>query len=90
MNTKAFFGVAAAAVLTLAGCASSSDTRPTAAVTGPPIPDCPTGTASLRAETSPNCAGIGRTYSSKDLNRNGATSVGDAMRQLDPSITVHQ
>jgi hypothetical protein len=89
MNTKAFFGVAAAAVLTLAGCASTSDTQPTAAVTGP-IPDCPTSTASLRPVTSPNCAGVGRSYSSKDLNRNGATSVGDAMRQLDPSITVHQ
>jgi hypothetical protein len=89
MNTKAFFGIAAAAVLALAGCASSSDTKPTAAVTGP-MPDCSSSTASLRAATTPNCAGVGRSYSSKELNRNGATSIGDAMRQLDPAITVHQ
>jgi hypothetical protein len=88
MNTKAFFGIAAA-VLTLAGCASSSDTKPTAAVTGP-MPDCPISAANLRPATTPNCVGVGRSYSSKELNRNGATSIGDAMRQLDPSITVHQ
>jgi hypothetical protein len=89
MNSKTFFGVAAAAVLTLAGCASTSGTKPTAAVTGP-NPDCRTSTAGLRPVTTPNCAGVGRSYSSEDINRNGATSLGDAMRQLDPSITVHK
>jgi hypothetical protein len=89
MNTKTLFGVAAAAVLTLAGCASTSGTKPTAAVTAQNL-DCPTSTASRIPTTIPNCAAIGRSYSSEDLERTGATSAGGAMRRLDPSLTVHQ
>jgi hypothetical protein len=89
MNTKTSFGVAAAAVLILAGCATTSDMKPTAAITDQNF-NCLTGTAGRIPTTSPSCAGIGRSYSSEDINRNGATSIGQAMRQLDPAITVHQ
>jgi hypothetical protein len=87
MNTKTFFGVAAAAVLTLAGCASTSAPKPTATVADQ-NPDCLTGTASRIPATSPNCIASGRSYSSEDIRRTGATSVGGAMRLLDPSVTV--
>jgi hypothetical protein len=87
--TKTFFGVAAAAALFLAGCASTSGTKPTAAVTGQ-NPDCLTSTASRIPVTSPECSAIGRSYSSEDIGRTGATSPGGALRLLDPSLTVHQ
>jgi hypothetical protein len=87
--TKTFFGVVAAAVLSLAGCASTGGTKPTAAITDQNF-NCLTGTAGRIPTTSPSCAGIGRSYSSEDINRNGATTIGQAMRQLDPAITVHQ
>lgn len=88
MNTKTFFGVAAAAVLTLAGCASASGTKPRATVTQ--NPDCLTSTVSRIPVTSPDCAPVGRSYSSEDIERTGASSPGEALRLLDPSITVHQ
>jgi hypothetical protein len=37
-----------------------------------------------------NCSEIGRSYSSEDINRTGSTTAGDALRLLDPSITVHR
>jgi hypothetical protein len=33
--------------------------------------------------------GPGRYYTSEDMRRTGATTVGQALRLLDPSITVH-
>ena len=42
--TKTFFGVVAAAVLSLAGCASTGGTKPTAAITDQNF-NCLTGTA---------------------------------------------
>jgi hypothetical protein len=35
------------------------------------------------------CRGTGRSYTSEDLKRTGATTVGGALPLLDPSITVH-
>ncbi|MDB6086308.1 MAG: hypothetical protein JWN43_4189 [Gammaproteobacteria bacterium] len=36
------------------------------------------------------CSGFGRSYSSEDIRRTGATTVGEALPLLDPSITVHR
>jgi hypothetical protein len=36
------------------------------------------------------CSEIGRSYSSEDINRTGSTTPGEALRLLDPSITVHR
>jgi hypothetical protein len=90
MNTKTFFGVAAvAAVLTLAGCASTSGTKPTAAVVDHNS-GCLTSTASRIPVTSADCTAIGRSYSSEDIERTGATSAAGALRLLDPGLSVHQ
>jgi hypothetical protein len=35
------------------------------------------------------CAGLGRTYSGEDIQHTGATDVGQALRLLDPSVTVN-
>ncbi|HWJ34977.1 MAG TPA: hypothetical protein VNR70_06910 [Steroidobacteraceae bacterium] len=36
------------------------------------------------------CVGFGRSYSSDDIMRTGATSLGEALPLLDPSFTVHR
>jgi hypothetical protein len=89
MNTKTLSGIAAAAVLSLAGCASTSGTKPTAAVTEQ-NPNCLTSTASRIPVSSPDCSAFGRSYSQEDIGRTGATTPGGALRLLDPSLTVHQ
>lgn len=54
--------------------------------------DCPTVTGSRippkrdsRGEC-PKIAGAGRTYDKDDIDRTGAVDLGEAIRQLDPSI----
>jgi hypothetical protein len=83
---------AIATVLILAACAAN-----TAAVkpkTAAPAvvaqnPACLTQTGSRINGTGANCSGIGRSYSSDDVSRTGATTAGEALRLLDPSISVH-
>jgi hypothetical protein len=88
MNTKRFFGVCAAAVLTLAGCASTSAPKPTATVSDQ-NPDCViSSTASRLPATTSDCSASGHSYSSEDIRRTGATTVGGAMQLLDPSATI--
>ena len=36
------------------------------------------------------CPEFGHSWSSQDIQRTGATTVGDALRLLDPTLTVHQ
>ncbi len=50
-------------------------------------PNCLTDTGSRIATKS--CRGHGRSYSSDDLDRTGQIQTADALRLLDPSITVH-
>lgn len=37
-----------------------------------------------------DCSVIGRSYSSEEMSRTGATTTGGALQLLDPSITVRQ
>jgi hypothetical protein len=42
-----------------------------------------------RIPVSPHdCAGIGRVWTDKDIKSTGATSAGEALRQLDPTVIV--
>ena len=52
-------------------------------------PACLSETGSRMAGNNANCSAIGRSYSSDDINRTGSTTVGEALRLLDPSITIH-
>ena len=52
-------------------------------------PSCLTQTGSLMS-TKGKCNSAGRSYSRDDIDRTGKTNLGDALRQLDPSITVHR
>jgi len=82
---------AIAAGLIFAGSAALADDakakpeKPTAAAAKP---SCLTQTRS-RISAKGKCRATGRSYTSDDMMRTGATTVGDALRLLDPSITVH-
>lgn len=47
------------------------------------------GTTATRLRVSPGeCAGFGSTYTKQDLERTGQVSAPDALRELDPALTV--
>ena len=51
---------------------------------------CLTETGSRISSENANCSAFGRSYSSDDIRRTGATSADEALRLMDPSITVHR
>jgi hypothetical protein len=86
-STSAIFSA-----LVLAACAATPGnvkppTATAAAVTHDP--NCPTQTGSPIAVNGKECSGIGRAYTREDIDRTGATTTEDAMRLLDPSVTIH-
>jgi hypothetical protein len=79
------------AVLVLSACAGTvGNVKPDAAKAGAAAqnPACPTQTASRIAVNDKNCL-AGRTYSSDDISRTGATTAAEALQLLDPSITTN-
>ena len=62
----------------------------TAAKAPAPPPGCVQGTGTLIPQKSAPCAAFGHSYTEEDLRKTGATSPGDALRILDPSLTVHR
>jgi hypothetical protein len=77
---------AMAAGLLLVGCTAAA-VKPQPATTGFNERACMTGT---RIASSAPCAASDRVYSDKDIQETGATTTGDALRLLDPSITVRR
>jgi hypothetical protein len=91
MRKTAF--IAAALALALAACASTPSSpgaaKSAVARTQPP-PGCVGSSAITRPPDSPQqpCAGFGSVYTKDDIDRTGATNMGDALRLLDPTLTV--
>jgi hypothetical protein len=84
---------AIAAFLVLAACAATTENvKPKAGASEAVAqnPGCLSQTGSRIPASDANCSAIGRSYSSDDINRTGSTTAGDALRLLDPSITVHR
>jgi len=79
---------AIAAGLLLVGCTGAT-VKPQPAPAALALNDraCVTGT---RIPSTEPCASAGRVYSDKDIQTTGATTTGDALRLLDPSITVRR
>jgi hypothetical protein len=75
---------ALAAGLLLIGCTTAT-VKPQPAAAARNDRGCVTGS---RIPSSEPCASFGRAYSDTDIQNTGATTVGDALRLLDPSITV--
>jgi hypothetical protein len=79
-------------VLPLAACTTPSATRepPKGAALAPaPTPGCVADTASRIPVKEGDCAGFGRTYTQQDIQRTGQPDTAQALRLLDPSLTVH-
>jgi len=72
---------------TLCGCAARPMKADDASAPGTDL-GCPTSTGS-RLSSPGHCTGFGRSYSQADIQSTGKTTVGDALGQLDPDITVH-
>ncbi|HSY44616.1 MAG TPA: hypothetical protein VK800_01060 [Steroidobacteraceae bacterium] len=78
--------VGGAMILALAACATTPPAPMTAAAQAKPPLGCVSDTAT-RLPVSPNeCAGVGSTYTKKDLDQTGRVYLQDALRDLDPAI----
>ena len=81
-----------AGILILAACAArTADVKPRAETSAAvaPNPACLTQTGSRIPGNDAHCSAIGRSYSNEDIDRTGATTAGEALRLLDPALTVH-
>ena len=79
-----------AAGLICAGCATVADhtkAKPGGYAAAAENPSCLTQTGSL-ISVEGKCRATGRSYTNDDIKGTGATSAGEALRQLDPSIIV--
>ncbi|QWP76378.1 hypothetical protein J5226_22790 [Lysobacter sp. K5869] len=66
---------------------TDAKTDPAAAQAARKDPNCLTQTGSrVQARGKSACAGYGRSYDRKDLERTGETDVGQALRKLDPRL----
>jgi outer membrane cobalamin receptor len=77
---------AIAAALLLAGCSAANlkpQPHPASASN-----DGACVTASRITSSSEPCSAAGRAYTDKDIQRTGATTAAEALRLLDPSITI--
>jgi hypothetical protein len=91
---KAYMRIAIVIVAgaTLFGCATTADNAKSkpAVSAAAQDPTCLTDTGSRVVPVPPKCRGIGQSYSSTDIDRTGQTNAADALRLLDPAITVHR
>jgi hypothetical protein len=53
-------------------------------------PSCLRDTGTRIPRKAPECSATGDSYTGEDIKGTGAISVGDALRLLDPSITIHR
>lgn len=74
-------------IVGLAACAATAPTAPPQAAASHD-PSCLKQTGSRLPVGATGCAGSGRSYSSDDINRTGATTAGAALPLLDPSLTT--
>lgn len=77
---------AVAAGLLLAGCTAAA-VKPQPAVDARNDLACVVGT---RISNTEPCGSSGRVYTDEDIRNTGATTVAEALRLLDPSITVRR
>jgi hypothetical protein len=81
-----------AVALLLGACATtaqSPQTPPTAAAKKPPA-GCVGDTATRIPVPPGECAGFGSTYTKQDLDQTGQPYAQDALRMLDPNVTVRE
>jgi len=82
---------AIASVILLAACtATTADVKPQSkTLADAQNPACLSESGS-RVPSTNGCPAFGHSYSNQDLERTGSSTVGGALRLLDPTMTVHQ
>lgn len=75
--------------LPLAACTARAPMRDAAKVPASAATGCVTQTASRIALGPNECGAFGRAYTQEDIQRTGATDPGQALRLMDPSLTIH-
>jgi hypothetical protein len=75
------------AALALGACASTSGNAPSRPLAASQAAGCVSGTGS-RIAAPGNCAEFGHTYTREDIEHTGRTTLGGALRELDPTMTV--
>jgi hypothetical protein len=80
---------AMASILILAGCATGGSAAVARNPNTNPNPACLTQTGSRIAANGKDCSLVGQSYTGEDITRTGTTQVGDALRLLDPIVTVN-
>jgi hypothetical protein len=88
---KTWIGLAATTML-IAACATTPNANTVAGANGQTAardPSCLQDTGSRIADPNQKCRGYGRSYTSTQIQQTGATTAGEALRLLDPSIQVH-
>jgi hypothetical protein len=91
MNAQKYRLSAWAAPLLLTACATTPNANRAASLggqAGSQDPSCLHDTGSRIADPNQRCRGFGRSYSSQQIEETGATTVGEALRLLDPSVQV--
>jgi hypothetical protein len=76
------------AACSLVGCASAGNVRARSDSLDAAPAGCVNQTDSLIPHPGSACTGFGHSYSKTDIDRTGETTVGGALRYLDPTITV--
>jgi hypothetical protein len=88
MNAQKIWAGLGAAML-LAACAATPNARTAgAAPAAPEDPSCLHDTGSRIADPNQKCRGVGRSYTNTQIEQTGATTTGEALRLLDPSIQI--
>ena len=71
--------------------ASTTPANAGAAATIKPLPWCLRETGSHLPRNASECvAATGRVYSREEIDRSGATNLGEALQRLDPAIRLHR
>jgi uncharacterized lipoprotein len=88
MNMSMKSVAALASVVTLAACVANNGVKPTATASDQ-SQACVSHIGSRIPANGANCSSTARSYSGEDIDRTGQTNAGDALRLMDPAITVH-
>ena len=83
-------GAAAVSLLFIGSIAMSAEAPPQAPKPAARAYLCAPQPDSRLPASERKCPEFGHSWSSQDIQRTGATTVGDAQRLLDPTLTVHQ
>lgn len=77
-------------VLCASNIAAADDSKPASKPVKTAVPDrtCLRDTGSRIPPRPHECSGVGHSYSEKDIDRTGKTTVGEALRLLDPAVTI--